>query len=406
MRLIFVRQRGTNGNVKSYSIHDLLRDLCVRKAHEEKFLSVHGWTVPGNLPINTSYLRRVCTHEPFSIEDAYRLIEEIRPARSFLLFNGIKKNLLCGLIFELRLLRVLDILREIFHRDFPEEVLQLVNLSGFINFQEPNYIVMPGILDMPELRHIKLKGRQRTYVEYHGEDKSRFVVLDKLQTLSQIAISEISDRVIETLPNLEKLGIFWDGEVDDVRDLSPLHKLHTLKCTSFRDEGDLLSNLIFPPSLKKLTLTRCPILNHHMSEIGKLPNLETLKLRECDFQSGESMEAEDDEFYRRGDYNYPSGKWEANDGEFCQLQFLVMENLRLVNWVADDTHFPRLEHLVIRRCRYLEEIPLAIGDIPTLKVIELDEYSDSAVASAREIQEAQLDIGNDDLQVRILGRHY
>ncbi|KAL0335555.1 UNVERIFIED_CONTAM: putative late blight resistance proteinR1B-12 [Sesamum radiatum] len=430
--LIFVRQQGTNGKVKSYSIHDLLRDLCVRKAHEEKFLFVHGWT-PGNLPINTSYLHRVCTHEPFSYEDANRLIKQIRPARSFLLFNGIKKDLLRGLIFELRLLRVLDILREIFY-EVPEEILQLVNLrylavtigkalpssisklwnlqtliarhGGLIRFQEPD-IVMPGILDMPELRHIKMKG-SRTYVEYHGEDKNRFVVLDKLQTLSPVPISEITDRALETLPNIEKLGIFWDGEVDHVRDLSRLHKLHTLNCRSYLDEGDLLSNLIFPPSLKKLTLRRCPILDHHMNEIGKLPNLEILKLRECDFQSGESMEAEDDEFYhhrrrRHRDYDFPSGKWEANDGQFCQLQFLLMEELRLVNWVADDTHFPRLEHLVIRRCRYLEEIPLAIGDIPTLKVIEVDEYSSSAVDSAREIQEAQLDNGNDDLQVRILG---
>ncbi|KAL0364751.1 UNVERIFIED_CONTAM: putative late blight resistance proteinR1B-16 [Sesamum angustifolium] len=63
-----------------------------------------------------------------------------------------------------------------------------------------------------------------------------------------------------------------------------------------------------------------------------------------------------------------------------------MEDLRLVNWAADDTHFPRLEHLVIRHCRYLEEIPLAIGDIPTLKVIEVQECNPSAVASAREIQ--------------------
>ncbi|KAL0364748.1 UNVERIFIED_CONTAM: putative late blight resistance proteinR1A-3 [Sesamum angustifolium] len=340
--LIFVRQQGTNGKVKSYSIHDLLRDLCVRKAHEEKFLFVHGWTPGKALPSSISKLWNLQT--------------------------------------------------------------LIARHGGLIRFQEPD-IVMPGILDMPELRHIKMKG-SRTYVEYHGEDKNRFVVLDKLQTLSPVPISEITDRALETLPNIEKLGIFWDGEVDHVRDLSRLHKLHTLNCRSYLDEGDLLSNLIFPPSLKKLTLRRCPILDHHMNEIGKLPNLEILKLRECDFQSGESMEAEDDEFYRRRrrrDYNFPSGKWEANDGQFCQLQFLLMEELRLVNWVADDTHFPRLEHLVIRRCRYLEEIPLAIGDIPTLKVIEVDEYSSSAVASAREIQEAQLDNGNDDLQVRILG---
>ncbi|KAK4427724.1 hypothetical protein Salat_1541400 [Sesamum alatum] len=138
----------------------------------------------------------------------------------------------------------------------------------------------------------------------------------------------------------------------------------------------------FPPSLNKLTLTGCGILDHHMNEIGKLPNLQTLKLEFGYFQSG---------------------KWEANDGEFCQLQFLLMENLSLANWAADDTHFPRLEHLVIRLCRYLEEIPLAIGDIPTLKVIEVRGCNPSAVASARAIQEAQLDVGNDDLQVRILG---
>ncbi|KAK4427716.1 putative late blight resistance proteinR1B-16 [Sesamum alatum] len=426
--LIIVRQQGTNGNVKSYSIHDLLRDLCARKASEEEFLFIHGWT-PGNLPINTRCLRRVSIHGPFSVEDGHRSIKQLRPARSFLLFNGMEQRLLYSLIYALRLLRVLDILREIFY-EFPEEILLLVNLrylaltigkalpssisrlwnlqtliaqhGGLIRFQEPD-IVMPGILDMPELRHIKFKG-PRTYVEYHGEDKNRFVVLDKLQTLSPVAISEITDRVLETIPNIEKLGIFWDDELDHVRDLSRLHKLHTLKCRSFRDEGNLLSNLIFPPSLKKLTLRSCSILDHHMSEIGKLPNLEILKVRECHFESGE-QEAGDDEFYRRRgrDYDFPSGKWEANDGEFCQLQFLLMEKLSLVNWAADDTHFPRLEHLVIRHCRYLEEIPLAIGDIPTLKVIEVQECNPSAVASARAIQEAQLDIGNDDLQVRILG---
>ncbi|KAK4402242.1 hypothetical protein Sango_0964900 [Sesamum angolense] len=240
---------------------------------------------------------------------------------------------------------------------------------------------MKGAVDMSQLRHTEVRGR--SYVRYHGERSgNHYVVLDKLQTLSPIAISEISDRVLETLPNLEKLGIFLDEEVDDIRDLSRLHKLHSLKCISSEyHRGKLLSNLIFPPSIKKLTLWECRIRDDHMNEIGKLPNLKVLKLRYCDFRSS---------------------KWEAEDGEFCQLQYLLMEHLNLVSWTADDTHFPRLEHLVIRRCGYLEEIPLAIGDIPTLKVIEVDEYSHSAAASAREIQEAQLDIGNDDLQVRIM----
>ncbi|KAL0364750.1 UNVERIFIED_CONTAM: putative disease resistance RPP13-like protein 3 [Sesamum angustifolium] len=286
--LIFVHQQKINGNVKSYSIHDLLRDLCVRKAHEEKFLFVDRWA-DNDLGRSTSSLRRVCYHGPFSTEDAYISTEQIRLARSFLLFDRTGWTVASPVVSNLRLLRVLDILRITFHQ-FPEEILQLVNLrylafnlskplpssisrlcnlqtliaqwrglnmfvSALMMFQEPD-IVIRGILDMTQLRHIKVKG-QKVYVRYHGADRNHYVVLDKLQTLSPVAISEISERVLETFPNLEKLGIFWDRELDHARDLSALHKLHTLKCTSSFNDDNLLSNLIFPPSLKKLTLRGC-----------------------------------------------------------------------------------------------------------------------------------------------------
>ncbi|KAL0357380.1 UNVERIFIED_CONTAM: putative late blight resistance proteinR1B-16 [Sesamum calycinum] len=406
--LIFVSQQGTNGNAKSYSIHDLLRDLCVRKACEEKFLFIHG-RAPHDLARRTSCLRRLCSRGPFSFEDAYISTEQICLARSLLLFKNTNKR---TVLSEFKLLRVLDLLQTRSMK-FRKEILQLVNLRYLaLNLSEPlpssisrlrnlqtliaqfsrSFVLMfmisvaaiSGIVDMTQLRHVKVK--EGAHVRFHGERRrKRLVILDKLQTLSPIAISEISDRVLEALPNLEKLGIFWDREADYVRDLSRLHKLHTLKCIFFkRKRVNFSSNFIFPPSIKKLTLTGFHILDDHMNQIGNLPNLETLKLRFCDF---------------------PSGKWETKEGEFCQLQYLVMDRLGPVNWEADDTHFPRLKHLVIRRCLELETIPLAIGDIPTLKVIEVDSSSPSVVASAREIQEAQLDIGNDDLQVRILG-HY
>ncbi|KAL0323261.1 UNVERIFIED_CONTAM: putative late blight resistance proteinR1B-14 [Sesamum angustifolium] len=386
--LIFVSKKGANGNVKSYSIHDLLRDLCVRKVHEEKFLFVDGWATD-DLARNTACLRRVSSRGPFSSDDAYILSrEQIRLARSFLLFDNNRQSLASSGVYELRLLRVLDILQIVF-KEFPEEILQLLNLrylaltvgkhlpssiSKLRNLQTlivlrgglliivGDIMVMPGILDMTQLRHIKLKG-QRTYIKYHGEDRNLFVVLDKLQTLSPIAVSDFTDRHLQTLPSLEKLGIFWDEEVDHVRDLTRLHKLHTLKCRSSKyNRYNILSNIIFPPSIKKLTLRGCRILDQELNEIGKLPNLEILKLQYCYFQSG---------------------NWEAED--------------------ADDTHFPRLEELVIQYCFDLKEIPLAIGDTPTLRVMEVQQCGDSAKASAREIQEAQLDKGNDDLQVRIFG---
>ncbi|KAK4427725.1 putative late blight resistance proteinR1B-16 [Sesamum alatum] len=397
--LIYVRQQETKGNVKSYSIHDLLRDLCVRKAREEKFLFVNKWACE-YLPNGTSSLRRVCSHWSFSISDTYGSMELMRLARSFLFIGSISQMILSPVISELRLLRVLDILDITFYQ-FPEEILQLVNLrylalssskelpssiSKLWNLQTLiareiggwNFVVTPEILDMTQLRHIKFRG---TYVWYDDKYRKNFVVQDQLQSLSTIAISRITDRVLETIPNLKKLGIMFSGTLDHVKDLSRLHKLHKLKCSTsyWYRKNTFLSLVIFPPSLKKLTLSDCRLLDPDMNEIGKLPNLEILKLRRCDFESL---------------------KWEADEGEFCQLQFLLMEKLNLVNWSADDTHFPRLQYLVIRHCSDLKEIPLGIGDIPTLEMIEVHECSPSAVASAREIQEAQLEIGNDGLQVR------
>ncbi|KAL0384878.1 UNVERIFIED_CONTAM: hypothetical protein Sradi_2882100 [Sesamum radiatum] len=116
-----------------------------------------------------------------------------------------------------------------------------------------------------------------------------------------------------------------------------------------------------------------------MNRIGKLPNLEILKLQGCKFESQ---------------------KWETDGGELYGLRFLLMEKLNLEFWAADDTHFPRLEHLVIRHCLDLQAIPLGIGDIPTLQVIEVHECSSSVVDSARMIHEQQRDLGNEGLEVR------
>ncbi|KAK4427720.1 putative late blight resistance proteinR1B-12 [Sesamum alatum] len=352
--LIFVNRQEPKRNVKSYSLHDLLRDLCVRKAHEEKFLLVKA---PDGLPGDTLQLRRI-------------------------------------------LLRVLDILG-IKSDQFPEEILQLVNLRYLaLSSAEtlPSSIsrlrilqtlivqaitssswpcaVTPEILDMTQLRHIKFRG---TYVWYHDKNKStRSVVRKNLLSLSTIAISQLSDEFLETVRNLKELGIICDSPCSPERDLTLPRKLQKLKCSS----ADLsctdvfLSRLIFPSTLKKLTVSDCIILDGQMSKIGELQNLEVLKLRKNHFDS--SM-------------------WEPTEGEFSRLRFLLLEDLNLVNWIADDTHFPQLEHLVIRGCSDLEDIPLAIGEIPTLEIIEVHRSSAYAVASALKIQEEQVDYG---LQVR------
>nr|AGW28124.1 NBS-LRR class resistance protein Fy1-Ry1 [Sesamum indicum] len=390
--LIFIRQQSPQGNVKSCGIHDLLRDLCVKKAYEENFLSIKRRHILGDL-----CSRRVCVH---SIRDIDRPLDQMQLTRSFLSIGDASQEILSPLISTFRLLRVLDILG-IKLDQFPGEILQLVNLRYLalstselpssisrlwnlqilivqaIRFSSNPHVVTPEILDMPQLRHIKFKG---IYVWYDDKYREHFVVQDQLQSLSTILASGLNDRVLQTIPNLGKLGIFCDEKLDHVIDLSRLHNLHTLNCTSSKYLKDnLLSNLNFPYSLKKLCLDDCGICYRDMSIIGSLPNLQILKLRGCEFENRE---------------------WEPIEGDFCELKCLIMEKLNLVFWTADDICFPRLEHLVIRHCAHLNEIPSGIGDIPTLQVIEVHECRRSVLDSARMIQEEQESWGNEYLEVR------
>ncbi|KAL0357418.1 UNVERIFIED_CONTAM: putative late blight resistance proteinR1B-8 [Sesamum calycinum] len=393
--LIFIRQQSPQGNVKSYGIHDLVRELCMKKAYEGNFLFVKRRYMPGDVRS-----RRVCAH---SIQDVIDIpFNQMWFTRSFL-FTGVgnQDKLLSSQIPAFKLLRVLDIL-QIMSPQFPEEILGLINLRYLalstsklpssmstlwnlqilifqsIKFSHKPPAMMLNILGMAQLRHIKFHG---VYILCDDKYVEHFVVQDKLQSLSTIAISQLTERFLGTIPNLEKLGILCDEELGHVRDLSRLHKLHTLKYTSLEyGSGSLFSKLIFPHSLKKLTLCDCGNLDPDMNRIGKLPNLEILKLRHCCFESL---------------------KWEPDEGDFYQLRFLIMEKLDLKYWAADDNNFPRLEHLVIRHCSDLKEIPLRVGDIPTLKVIEVHECSSSVVDSARMIQEEQLELGNGGLEVRL-----
>ena len=85
--------------------------------------------------------------------------------------------------------------------------------------------------------------------------------------------------------------------------------------------------------------------------------------------------------------------------EFRSLLFLQVEFLNLVHWKADETNFPKLRELFVCDCYKLEEIPSAIGDIPTLQEIEIYDCGASIVASAKQILKVQQEeYDNFDLQ--------
>ncbi|KAG8378873.1 hypothetical protein BUALT_Bualt07G0029900 [Buddleja alternifolia] len=119
-----------------------------------------------------------------------------------------------------------------------------------------------------------------------------------------------------------------------------------------------------------------------MTVIGSLPNLEVLYLFE-------TLEKD--------------STWNPVEGGFRQLKFLFVVNSRLRRWRAESIHFPKLEILILVCMYKLEEIPCGIGEIETLRIIDLGSCSISSRISAVEIWEEQQIVGNEDLQVFING---
>ncbi|KAH6816674.1 hypothetical protein C2S51_021494 [Perilla frutescens var. frutescens] len=406
--LLLVRRKKSNGEALSYGMHDLLRDVCIRKADEENFL-LH---VKKRSKVRLDKPRRVSVDTSCGMEDvdAHASAESLSVARSFIWAAPIS---LCRqkpshLFSKLRLVQVLDVYEMEFPK-FPREIYQLVNLrylavsceSGGIpkgisrllylqtliaRLEECHY-VPSEIWEMSALTHLKLA---RSVICIEEGYRIKFVQ-NKLQTIFCVKITGRLIRMgfFESIPNIKKLGLYFPKlpSSTEVVDLTYLHKLQTLRCSSELNEEAgcrfLLQKLRFPSSLRKLTLFECVIFGRSMTTLCELPNLEVLKIVECYFDEDE--------------------EWEAAEGdEFRSLQFLQFEELDLVRWRADETNLPRLRELRIGHCLELEEIPSGIGEITTLQLIEVYECSPSAVASAKQIQEMQQsEFDNYDLKVRI-----
>ncbi|KAL0457434.1 UNVERIFIED_CONTAM: putative late blight resistance proteinR1B-16 [Sesamum latifolium] len=308
--LLMVRERKSNGKAKNYGIHDLLRDLCVKKAAQDKFLHVKNRQVH-NVPEGSSYFpRRVSVHQSYRIRDVYGSTEFMPLVRSFLCIGLASRVILSPVFFALRLLRVLDVLHIEFHQfptellglvnlrylafscnsDFPSAISRLWNLQTLIVRSSLFYMYLPSeIWEMPELRHIEFK-KTRINIDDAYRKKN---VQRKLQTISCTTLDQLIDcNILGNIPNIRNLGIHSANTIHV--DLSHLHRLETLECSARKWSRTSISELNFPPSIRKLTLSKLTLHWRFMTTVGLLPNLEVLKLRKCTFK-GQEMQPRDDE---------------------------------------------------------------------------------------------------------------
>ncbi|KAL2515512.1 putative late blight resistance protein-like protein R1B-12 [Forsythia ovata] len=186
---------------------------------------------------------------------------------------------------------------------------------------------------------------------------------------------KFTKKVLQMMPNLKKLKI---GIHHSCAEWSSFYLNCFFTNKLDRRNYPLPEKFHLPPTLKKLTLNGCRLSWKSVAIIGSLPNLEVLNLKR---------------------FTYDGSVWEPTEWNFLQLKVLLVHETDLEHLKADETNFPSLQHLTFSHCKQLEEIPSAIGNIPTLQVIKLSECSISAVNSVNLIQEE--DLGNDNLQIII-----
>ncbi|XP_057802830.1 putative late blight resistance protein homolog R1B-16 [Salvia miltiorrhiza] len=386
--LVLITNRKFDGKIKSCSVHDIVREFCVRQAAKEKvILSIIDY-----LP--TPILRKHFV--PHLIKDHHSI-----SASSYdlhlkdYMHSSHVRTIICipekgyrseGVVEKFSALRVLHVLRRNNHWDWqPGHVFDLVHLT-YLASNIPNSIVPSAISKLQNLQTLIIyRSEVRLPMEIWRLRQLRHLIafsfqplpypegennpLDNLQELSLATDLVCSKRMVEMIPHIKKLGICYSKEKFDLdaryclNNLKYLCWLEKLKLEMHGDfsciepESDMRADggfsfrgLNFPLQLRRLTLSGWMLSWSDVTIIGSLPNLQVLKLR---------------------NYACKGQHWETIEGEFRELRYLLIDGSYLVEWTTESSHFPKLECLMLRECRGLHEIPSNIGDIPTLKLIEV-----------------------------------
>ncbi|CDP18040.1 unnamed protein product [Coffea canephora] len=401
--LVMVSDKRTMGGAKACRLHDLVHEFCVKKAKEENFLHVLHSRNDCFILTGTSNPLRICDRSARNLMIRESMLE-FPNIRSLLLFQE------DDLGFWLpKLLRVLDLGELEFGAYFPMEVFLLAHLRYLALRLNLIDSIPTAIANLSRLQTFLLRGGYFTYcllpktiwniktlrhlwttnpatgfifpVEYLEVSPG----LDHLDTLS-LAIDSSSQslqKILTKLPNIRRLSCNMRKSREEATRIG--ERILVFDCLSQLESLTLRFlygyGFKFPLNLKKLTLFYNKQPWSEISTIGKLPKLEVLKLLD-DSVVGE--------------------EWEMKEGEFPSLRVLKLSNLwNLRSWTASSDNFPCLEKLVVRNCENLEEVPSCLGECPTLEMIEVKRCRESVASSVKQVQQEQIDMGNEVLKILI-----
>ncbi|XP_071939038.1 putative late blight resistance protein homolog R1A-3 [Coffea arabica] len=409
--LVMVGKNRSIGGVKTCYIHDLIFEFCKGKAKEKKFLQVLGgydelstFNEPPNLPRLS-----ICS----SVEDFIKSRLFCPHLASLLLFDATPRyDKLFNISFLFCIYKHLNVLNlegiNLRLKELPAEVESLLCLRYLALEAEDMQFIPPSIAklshletfwlhsnlvvslpdsiwNMKKLRHIHVRGRVAIHLPSNDNGVENLSTLPNLDTLSCLCLFKEGENLLRRIPNIRQLKISDYHTGNGVLNMSHLECLESLTWWGNYSSGSWEHvEVPFPMNLKKLSLENLGLPCSKMSLIEELPNLEVLELRL------QSMEGQ---------------RWELMEGGFPKLRVLTLTYFKVVEWTEtdpdSDDYFLCLQQLNLDSTRILKMMPSCLGRISTLETIEIDHCGDRVKSLVREIEEAQKNYGNVNLEIII-----
>nr|GLL44395.1 putative late blight resistance protein homolog R1A-3 isoform X1 [Ipomoea trifida] len=417
-REVLVAQQISNGRIKKCNIAEQFYEFCLKKCREE-----HIWELINESDADTKSKQEPYTQCRLYIHSNGRHFLRSKPSGSHVrsLIFGVEDKLIMDcdvtcITNNFRLLRVLDFGSIDVGNSFPQEIELMILLRYLAihgNFDSiPESVSNLGDLEtflirrskagskavglphtvrhMRKLRHLHIYPHAMFLPgsDYHGQKSLMLSMESNLRTISALPLVYDVGSTWTEKENMQK----WLANVQNLKfvvadssntskkcNLFPsllyLDKLESLKiCCS---HGVISSrDFSFPQSLKRLTLSNLALPWDEISIIGRLPQLEILKLLCNAFKGSE---------------------WNMKDDEFPKLKFLKLDSVDFRQWIGDDGCLPHLEWLALRSCEQLEKIPSCLTYNSNFQTIECWGCSDSIKNLAKEINEERESFGYREL---------
>nr|ACN56779.1 disease resistance protein RPP13 variant [Arabidopsis thaliana] len=330
--------RRERGKVMSCRIHDLLRDVAIKKSKELNFVNVYNDHVSQHS--STTCRRQVANHQ-------IKRFARNKRMRSFLYFG--ESEILVERYFETKLLRVLDLgaLPLPFERIWDPYHLRYLGIDGIslkyiadfiskLRFLQTLDVSRYSIRETIDLR--KLTSLRHVIGEFFGE----LLIGDaaNLQTLRFISSASWNKLKPELLINLRDLEIYDNYKSKEGRvsvswaSLTKLRNLRVLRLManhgiylSLKSEEAVRSMDVISSSLVSVTLDAITFGEDPMPFLQKMPRLEDLIFKNCD---------------------YWGGKMSVSEQGFGRLRKLKLFRNRLDELQIEEEAMPNLIELVVQ----------------------------------------------------------